>query len=89
MKVLSVQDVGNGPDVLAFDSEKYLLYVTCESSTISIFNVARPTIQKLAEGVLAGGAHTTAIDSTTHRVFLPLQEENGKPLLRIMQPVKL
>jgi hypothetical protein len=86
MKVVLIQDVGDGPDVLAFDSEKYLLYVACESSIISIFKVARPTFQKVAEGVLPGGAHTIAIDNATHRVFLPLQEVNGKPILRIMQP---
>jgi DNA-binding beta-propeller fold protein YncE len=86
MKVLSIQDVGNGPDVLALDTEKRLLYVACESSTISVFNTVRPTFQKLAEGMLSGGGHTIAIDTSTHHVFLPLQEVNGKPTLRIMQP---
>lgn len=56
MKVLSVQEVGNGPDVLALDHEKSLLYVACESGTVSIFKIARPIIQKLAEGMLAGGS---------------------------------
>ena len=87
MKVLSVQTVGSDPDVLALDSEKQLLYVACESGIISIFKVARPSIQKLAEGFLANGAHIITVDSTTHRVFLPLPEINGKPTLKIMQPL--
>jgi len=87
MKVISVQTVGSDPDVLALDSDKQLLYVSCESGIISIFKVSRPSIQKLAEGFLANGAHIIAVDSTTHRVFLPLPEVNGKPTLRIMQPV--
>jgi DNA-binding beta-propeller fold protein YncE len=85
MKVISVQSIGADPDVLALDSEKNWLFVACESGTVSIFNVTRPLIQKLAEGFLANGAHIVAVNPGNHQLFFPLEAVNGKPVLRIMQ----
>jgi hypothetical protein len=37
MKVLSTHDVGQDPDVLAFDTGLKRLYVSAESGTVSVF----------------------------------------------------
>ena len=31
-------------------------------------------------------AHTVSVDPDTHLVYFPLQNLNGKPVLRIMEP---
>ena len=36
-----------------------------------------------AFGFFAANAHTVAVDSRTHRVYWPLQDVGGKPVLRI------
>jgi len=34
----------------------------------------------------AGKTITVAVDPATHQVFLPLADENGRPVLRVMAP---
>ena len=43
-------------------------------------------LQRLGEAKLADGAHTVAIDQTTHQTYFPLENVNGKPTLRIYAP---
>lgn len=85
MQVLSVYDVGNGPDVLAFDTGLKLLYVSAESGHVTIFRENGKAL--VAEGALAmPHAHTVCVDPQTHLVYFPLQNVNGHPVLRIMTP---
>jgi len=78
--------VGANPDVLAFDTTLDRLYVSAESGNISIFEEHDRGLQKVAEGFFAANAHTVAVDSRTHRVYWPLQNVGGKPVLRITVP---
>ena len=78
--------VGNGPDVLAFDKIYHLLYVASESGVISVYTIGKNDIKKIYQGFFARNAHTVAVDQVTHRVFFPLQDIDGKPVLRIMEP---
>lgn len=87
MRVLGTYAVGDGPDVLAFDPGLRRLYVAAESGTLSVF-----TEQDRAGGITLHHdgnismphAHTVAVDPRTHLVYVPLEDVNGKPLLRIM-----
>jgi YVTN family beta-propeller protein len=83
VRVLARQSVGDTPDVLALDSSNHLLYVASESGVLSTFDEHSRTLRKLAEGYVAAEAHTVAVDPVTHRIYLPLQEINGRPVLRI------
>lgn len=87
MQVLATYPVGQDPDVLAFDPVWRRLYVSAESGTVSVFT----------ERVGAGGvtlhhdgdldmphAHTVSVDPRTHLVYFPLENIDGKPILRIM-----
>jgi DNA-binding beta-propeller fold protein YncE len=85
-KATATLSVGADPDVLAFDGSFHRLYVSSESGNISIFDEHDRGLQKVAEGFFAANAHTVAVDSRTHRVYWPLQNVGGKPVLRITVP---
>jgi YVTN family beta-propeller protein len=77
-------DTGEGPDVLAFDQGLRRLYVGSESGVVSVFDEKNRTLTLRAAGKLADNAHTVAVDQATHRVYFPLENVKGKPLLRVM-----
>jgi YVTN family beta-propeller protein len=85
-KLLAIYPVGDDPDVLAFDSNLKRLYVSAESGVLAIFDEKKNSLETVGRGFYAARAHTVAVDSTTHRVYLPLENVNGKPLLRIAIP---
>ena len=85
-KLLAVYPVGDEPDVLAFDKEFERLYVSAESGVLTIFDVKEAKLEKVGSDFYAANAHTIAVDSTTHRVYLPLENIDGKPVLRIAIP---
>jgi YVTN family beta-propeller protein len=85
-KTTATYSVGSDPDVLALDETFGRLYVSAESGIISIFDERGRSLEKIGEGFFAANAHTVAVDSHTHRVYFPLQNVGGKPVLRIAQP---
>jgi len=85
-KMTSIYTVGGDPDVLAFDKEFGRLYVSAESGVITIFDARGRNLEKVGEGFFASNAHSVAVDSRTHRVYFPLQNVGGKPMLRIAVP---
>lgn len=86
MDVLERQGVGRSPDVLAFDPALARLYVAAESGTVAIFEERGRGLVSLGR-IDIPSAHTVAVDPTTHLVYLPLQSVDGRPVLRIMEPV--
>ena len=78
--------VESDPDVLAFDPELHLLYVACESGGVSMFKTEGGKLSKLGDAPVGPNSHTVAVDPATHKVYFPLKNINGKPLLRIMVP---
>ena len=85
MKVLSTYQVGEDPDVLAFDSGLQRLYVSAESGTVTIFQSNHRTLFLLSSFEMPH-AHTVSVDAKTHLVYFPLENIDGHPILRIMQP---
>ena len=85
-KATATLSVGADPDVLAFDQGLHRLYVSAESGIISIFDERVTGLEKIGEGLFAHNAHSVAVDPSTHRVYFPLQNINGKPVLRIAVP---
>lgn len=84
MRVVAGWPTGEGPDVLALDAKTNRLFVAAESGTVSIFANTR-RVMPLAQGFLAPAAHTVAVDSGTQRVYFPLENVDGRPVLRIMK----
>ena len=85
MKVLSSHTVGDDPDVLAWDPTWRRLYVAAESGVLSSF-VADGAVLHAAGEIRAPHAHTVSVDPRTHRVYLPLENIDGHPVLRILTP---
>ena len=71
--------------MLAFDSGLKKLYVSAESGNVTVFREEGKAL--VEEGTLAmPHAHTVCVDPETHLVYFPLQNVDGHPVLRIMQP---
>ncbi|MFN2603299.1 MAG: YncE family protein [Gemmatimonadaceae bacterium] len=85
MRVLEQHKVGDAPDVLAWDPEWRRLYVASEGGIVSAFWLDGMTLKPLGE-IRAPHAHTVSVDPRTHRVYLPLENIGGRPLLRIYAP---
>ncbi|MGA8043795.1 MAG: YncE family protein [Terracidiphilus sp.] len=86
MKILAVHQVGDDPDVLAFDPGLMRLYVAAESGMVTIFQEVNRDLNTMAQFNMPH-AHTVAVDSRSHLVYFPLENVGGKPLLRIMEPI--
>lgn len=85
-KATATLTVGADPDVLAFDTGLHRLYVSAESGNIAIFDEQDRGLKEIFKGFFVANAHTVAVDSRTHRVYWPLQNVSGKPILRITVP---
>ena len=77
----------SGIDVLAFDDGLGRLYAASENGTVAVFRVAGDgSVAEMAHAFLAPNAHSVAVDPATHRVYFPLENVDGKPVLRVMAP---
>ena len=82
---LKLLPLPSGMDVLAFDPGLQRLYAASETGMVAVFAVAADrTVTELGRGFLAPHAHTVAVDPTTHRVYFPLENVAGHPVLRVM-----
>jgi DNA-binding beta-propeller fold protein YncE len=84
MAIVQTVKVGDGPDVLAWDAAWRRLYVGCESGVLDTFWLDGNRLQPIGE-VHAPHAHTVAVDPRTHRVYVPLENVGGRPVLRIYE----
>ncbi len=87
MKILQTLEVPDDPDVLAWDPSLRRLYVASESGALSEFWLDGQTLRLIAE-IRVPRAHTVSVDPRTHLVYLPLENVNGRPLLRIYEPMR-
>ncbi len=84
MAVTGSYPVGDGPDVLAFDPGWRQLYVASESGLVAVFaEQDDATLRRVGE-ISAQDAHSVSVDPTTHLVYLPLPDVDGRPVLRIV-----
>lgn len=79
-------DVGAHPDVLAFDPDLGALYVAGEAGIVSTFAVRASSVSKIGESTIGPNAHVVGVDPSTHRVYFPLKNVDGHPVLRVMAP---
>jgi len=74
-----------GPDVIKFDAGMGRIYVACYSGAIAVFHQDDPHhYHKLEDFRVQHAVHSLAIDPKTHRVYAPEQEEDGKPVARMV-----
>src|SRR5438067_8400612 len=85
LQLRQVLPIGSDPDVLAFDPALGRLYVAAESGVVAVFEEREETLAQLG-WYRAPGAHSVAVDPGTHRVYLPLANISGHPVLRVLVP---
>ena len=86
MKTLGTYPVGDDPDVLAFDPGLRQLYVSAESGNVWVYREKGRSLEEVGHFYMPH-AHTVCVDAKTHLVYFPLENIDGRPLLRIMAPV--
>ena len=85
LQLRQVLPIGSDPDVLAFDPTRGRLYVAAESGVVAVFAERDRSLSQLG-WYRALKAHSVAVDPTTHRVYLPLADVGGHPVLRVLVP---
>ncbi len=85
LQLRQVLPIGSDPDVLAFDPSLRRLYVAAESGVVAVFEERAGSLVQLG-WYRAPRAHSVAVDPGTHRVYLPLADVNGHPVLRVLEP---
>src|SRR6059036_941242 len=77
--------LADGPDVIKFDPGLKRIYVACYSGAISVFHEdGVDHYRKLEDFRVQHAVHTVAVDQKTHRLYTPEQEEDGKPVARMV-----
>lgn len=77
--------MADGPDVIKFDAGLGRIYAACFSGAISVFHQDGPDhYRKLEDFKVQHAVHSLAVDPETHRVYTPEQEENRKPVARMV-----
>lgn len=86
-QTISSFSLGKDPDVLALDVSQHRLYVAGEQGVVSVFGIDTAGVHKLGEGFVGSNAHAEAVDPTSHRLYFPLKDVDGHPVLRVMEPL--
>jgi len=77
--------MADGPDVIKFDPGLGRIYAACYRGAISVFQQDDPQhYRKLEDFSVQHAVHSLAVDPETHRIYTPEQEENGKPVARMV-----
>ena len=77
--------MADDPDVIKFDPGLGRIYAACDSGAISVFHPDDPDhYRKVEDFEVQHAVHSLAVDEETHRVDTPEQEENGKPVARLV-----
>ena len=85
LQLRQVLPIGSDPDVLAFDPALGRLYVAAESGVVAVLDEGDGSLAQLG-WYRAPRAHSVAVDPATHRVYLPLADVSGHPVLRVLVP---
>jgi len=77
--------LADGPDVIKFDPGLGRIYVACYSGAISVFHEDDSNhYRKIEDFKVQHAVHSLAVEPETHRVYTPEQEENSKPVARMV-----
>ena len=84
-KAIAHLPLAQGADVLKFDPGLGRIYAACSSGFISVFQEDDVDhYRKLEDFPVQKMVHSLAVDTATHRVYAPEQQENGHPVARMM-----
>jgi DNA-binding beta-propeller fold protein YncE len=84
-KAITHLPLPGGADVVKFDPGLGRIYAACSSGVISVFQQDDPDhYRKLEDFPVQEMVHSLAVDTATHRVYAPEQQENGQPVARMI-----
>lgn len=84
-KAVAHLPIPKGADVVKFDPGLGRIYAACSSGFIAVFQQDdSDEYRKLEDFVLQKMVHSLAVDTATHRVYAPEQQENGQPVARMI-----
>lgn len=84
-KPVAYLTMADGPDVIKFDPGLGRIYAACYSGAISVFRQDDPNhYRKVEDFKVQHAVHSLAVDLETHRLYTPEQEEDGKPVARMV-----
>ncbi len=90
-KVIALFPLPAGADVVKFDAGSGRIYAACSSRFIAVFQERDADhFEKIEDFPVQKLVHSLAVDPSTHRVYVPEQEEEGRPVARmvIYEPVE-
>lgn len=74
-----------GADVVKFDPGLRCIYAACSSGVIAVYKEDDPQhFRKLEDFPVQKMVHSLAVDTASHRVYAPEQEEDGHPVARLI-----
>ena len=82
-KALAHFPLPQGADVVKFDPGLGRIYAACSSGFISVFQEDVDHYRKLEDFPVQKMVHSLAVDTATHRIYAPEQQENGQPVARM------
>ena len=84
-KVIATLPMAKGADVVQFDPGLGRIYVACGSGAISVFQMDDPDrFRKIEDVRVPKKVHSLVVDVKTHRVYAPAEEENGRPVAKML-----
>ena len=84
-KALAHVPIPAGADVVKFDPGLGRIYAACASGFIAVIQEQDADhYKKLEDFPVQKLVHSLAVDSATHRVYTPEQQENGRPVARMI-----
>jgi DNA-binding beta-propeller fold protein YncE len=84
-KTIANLPLKSGADVVKFDPGLGRIYAACSSGFISVFRAQDADhYQKVEDFPVQKMVHSLAVDTATHRVYTPEQQENGQPVARMV-----
>jgi hypothetical protein len=77
--------MAKGADVVQVDPGSGRIYVACNSGAIAVFQMDDPNrFRKLEDVPVPKKVHSLVVDVRTHRVYAPAQEEDDKPVAKML-----
>ena len=74
-----------GADVVKFDPGLGRIYAACSSGFIAVIQAEDADhYRKIEDFAVQKMVHSLAVDTATHRVYAPEQQENGQPVARMI-----
>jgi DNA-binding beta-propeller fold protein YncE len=85
--VIDRHEVGDTPDVLAYDAAAGRVYVAAETGWVSIFDHDHGHLTPRGSAHLADGSHSVALNPRNHHTYFPIPKgRNGSPVLWEFEP---